>query len=50
MSPEEMQRLFERHRGGEAARDYDAVLATFIEDCFLETQAFTCAQGAAHRD
>jgi steroid delta-isomerase-like uncharacterized protein len=37
MSPEEMQRLFERHRDAEAARDYDAILATFVEDCFLET-------------
>lgn len=38
MSPEEMQRLFERHRDAEAARDYDEILATFVEDCFLETQ------------
>jgi steroid delta-isomerase-like uncharacterized protein len=38
MTPEEMQRLFERHRDAEAARDYDAILATFVEDCFLETQ------------
>ena len=37
MSPEEMQRLFERHREAEAARDIDAILATFVEDCFLET-------------
>src|SRR4029450_6071190 len=37
MSPEEMQRLFEHHRDAEAARDYDAILATFVEDCFLET-------------
>ena len=32
-----MQRLFERHRDAEAARDIDAILATFVEDCFLET-------------
>jgi steroid delta-isomerase-like uncharacterized protein len=32
-----MQRLFERHRDAEAARDYDAILATFVETCFLET-------------
>ena len=38
MSPEEMQRLFERHRDAETARDYDAILATFVENCFLETQ------------
>ena len=37
MSPDEMQRLFERHRDAEAARDYDAILATFVENCFLET-------------
>lgn len=37
MSPEEMQRLFEQHRDAEAARDYDAILATFVDDCFLET-------------
>jgi steroid delta-isomerase-like uncharacterized protein len=39
MGPEEMQRLFERHRDAEAARDYDAILDTFVEDCFLETHA-----------
>lgn len=32
-----MRRLFERHRDAEAARDYDAILATFVQDCFLET-------------
>jgi steroid delta-isomerase-like uncharacterized protein len=37
MSPEEMQRIFETHRDAEAARDYDAILATFVEECFLET-------------
>jgi steroid delta-isomerase-like uncharacterized protein len=37
MNPGEMQRLFERHRDAEAARDYDAILATFVEDCYLET-------------
>ena len=37
MSPAEMQQLFERHRDAEAARDYDGILATFVEDCFLET-------------
>jgi steroid delta-isomerase-like uncharacterized protein len=34
-----MKRLFERHRDAEAARDYDGILATFVEDCFLETVA-----------
>jgi steroid delta-isomerase-like uncharacterized protein len=37
MDREEMLRLFEAHRDAEAARDYDAILATFVEDCFLET-------------
>jgi hypothetical protein len=32
MSPDEMQRLFERHRDAEAARDYDAILAAFVPD------------------
>lgn len=32
-----MKRLFERHRDAEAARDYTAILDTFVEDCFLET-------------
>jgi steroid delta-isomerase-like uncharacterized protein len=39
MSPEEMQGLFETHRDAEAARDIDAILATFVEDCFLETHS-----------
>ena len=37
MKPEEMHRLFERHREAEAARDLDAILDTFVESCFLET-------------
>jgi steroid delta-isomerase-like uncharacterized protein len=37
MSPDEMQGLFETHRDAEAVRDYEAILATFVEDCFLET-------------
>jgi steroid delta-isomerase-like uncharacterized protein len=39
MSPEKMRSLFETHRDAEAARDYEGILATFVEDCFLETQA-----------
>jgi steroid delta-isomerase-like uncharacterized protein len=39
MEREEMQRLFERHRDAEAARDYDGILDTFVGDCFLETKA-----------
>jgi steroid delta-isomerase-like uncharacterized protein len=33
----EMLRLFEAHREAEAARDIDAILETFVADCFLET-------------
>jgi steroid delta-isomerase-like uncharacterized protein len=34
-----MIRLFEAHREAEAARDIDAILETFADDCFLETVA-----------
>ena len=34
-----MRRLFEKHRDAELARDYDGILDTFVEDCFLETKA-----------
>src|SRR5215204_2433717 len=34
---QEMLRLFETHREAEAARDIDAILETFVTDCFLET-------------
>jgi steroid delta-isomerase-like uncharacterized protein len=37
MDRSEMLRLFEAHREAEAARDIDAILATFVPDCFLET-------------
>lgn len=37
MDREEMLHLFEAHRTAEAARDLDGILATFAEDCFLET-------------
>jgi steroid delta-isomerase-like uncharacterized protein len=39
MDRAEMLRLFEAHREAEAARDYDGILATFVDDCFLETVA-----------
>jgi steroid delta-isomerase-like uncharacterized protein len=39
MQRDEMLRLFEAHREAEAARDYDGILATFTDDCFLETVA-----------
>ena len=38
MTAEEMQRLFRTHREAEAARDYDGILATFVEDCYLDTK------------
>ena len=48
MTPDEMQKLFERHRDAEAARDYDGILATFVEDCFLETHCLGLrAEGSA---
>jgi steroid delta-isomerase-like uncharacterized protein len=34
---EDMERVFRRHRDAEAARDYHAILETFVEHCFLET-------------
>lgn len=37
MDPGEMLSLFEAHRQAEAARDVDAILETFVTDCFLET-------------
>jgi steroid delta-isomerase-like uncharacterized protein len=39
MDRNEMLRLFETHRDAEAARDIDAILETFVADCFLETIA-----------
>jgi ketosteroid isomerase-like protein len=37
MERDEMLGLFEAHQEAEAARDVDAILETFIPDCFLET-------------
>jgi steroid delta-isomerase-like uncharacterized protein len=37
MNQDDMLRLFEAHRVAEAARDIDAILETFVDDCFLET-------------
>ena len=37
MNRDEMLHLFEAHREAEAARDLEAILDTFVEDCFLET-------------
>jgi steroid delta-isomerase-like uncharacterized protein len=48
MNRDEMLRLFEAHREAEAARDVDAILATFVDDCFLETMALGLrAEGTA---
>lgn len=37
MQQAEMARLFHAHREAEARRDYDAVLDTFTQHCYLET-------------
>jgi steroid delta-isomerase-like uncharacterized protein len=37
MKPEEMTELFRAHREAEARRDFDAIIDTFTNDCFLET-------------
>jgi steroid delta-isomerase-like uncharacterized protein len=39
MNQEEMAGLFRTHREAEARRDYDAVMDTFTDDCYLETIA-----------
>jgi steroid delta-isomerase-like uncharacterized protein len=39
MTPEEMKRAYDEHREVEEARDLDAVVNTFAEDCFLENVA-----------
>ncbi len=39
MDHDAMLRLFRSHRDAEAARDFDAILATFVEDCYLDTVA-----------
>jgi predicted ester cyclase len=39
MRPDEMEALFRVHREAEARRDYDAVIETFAEHCYLETVA-----------
>ena len=36
---DEMRKVFQAHRDAEAARDYDRIVATFVEDCFLDTVA-----------
>jgi steroid delta-isomerase-like uncharacterized protein len=48
MDPAEMDALFRTHREAEARRDYDAVIETFSENCYLETIALgLCSHGRA---
>ena len=48
MTPAEMEELFREHRDAEARRDFDAILDTFTEDCYLETVALgTRSEGRA---
>lgn len=39
MNRDQMLSLFQQHRKAEAARDFDAIMATFTDDCYLETVA-----------
>ena len=39
MDRNDMDRLFRTHREAEAGRDYDAVIETFTENCYLDTIA-----------
>lgn len=48
MEPAEMKRRYLEHRAVEEARDLDAVVATFDDDCFLENVAL--ATRATGRD
>jgi steroid delta-isomerase-like uncharacterized protein len=36
---DDMMKEFMRHRDAEIRRDYDAIIDTFVEDCFIETVA-----------
>jgi steroid delta-isomerase-like uncharacterized protein len=39
MDRDEMVKQFMRHRDAERRRDYDAIIDTFVEDCYIETVA-----------
>jgi ketosteroid isomerase-like protein len=39
MNQDEMLEEFMRHRDAEIRRDYDAIIDTFVEDCYIETIA-----------
>ena len=39
MDPEQMEQLFRTHRDAEKRRDFDGIMKTFTENCYLETIA-----------
>jgi steroid delta-isomerase-like uncharacterized protein len=39
MESAEMEQLFRTHRDAERRRDFDGIMTTFTEDCYLETIA-----------
>ena len=39
MDSHQMEQLFQTHREAEARRDFDGIMETFTEDCYLETVA-----------
>jgi len=39
VDPEQMERLFRTHRDAEKRRDFDGIMQTFTEQCYLETIA-----------
>ena len=39
MNQDEMVQEFMRHRDAEIRRDYDGIIDTFVEDCYIETVA-----------
>jgi steroid delta-isomerase-like uncharacterized protein len=51
MEPATMGALFRAHRDAEARRDYDAIIDTFTDDCYLHTVAlgsFSVGRDACH--
>jgi len=48
MTPQEMEALFREHRDAEARRDFDTIIDTFTEDCYVATVPLgTRSQGRA---
>ena len=39
MDPAQMEQLFRTHWDAERRRDFDGIMKTFTEDCYLETIA-----------